>query len=231
MKIRQHQGLGLVFGSALLLAGCGGAATVSVAPSAASSTAAKPSAAASAAVATSAAAKPSAAAGASVAGSAAAKPSAGAGGSAAAGSVSAKPSAAASAAGSASASPVVLTGPAVQPPAGTQITISSPKNGATVPAGDVTVTFTTAIDLVAAAQAKSLNDYHAHALLDVDPTPYLGTDVPVPAATDRIIHTGAKSVTFMNVAPGQHKLTVFLSFGNHTSVKPPVSDSVTFTAQ
>jgi hypothetical protein len=119
----------------------------------------------------------------------------------------------------------------VEPPTGTQIIITSPKNGDIVSPGDVTITYTTAINLVAAAQVRSVNDYHAHLLLDVDATPYLGTDVPLTPSTSRIIHTAAKSVTFNDVIPGPHKLTVFLSFANHVSVKPSVSDSVTFIAK
>jgi hypothetical protein len=105
-----------------------------------------------------------------------------------------------------------------------------------VPAGDVTVAFETPIDLVPGSQAKNFNDYHAHALLDVDATPYLGTDLPVPGASpapavEGIIHTGAKTVTFPNVAPGSHQVVVFLSFANHASLKPAISDAVTFTAE
>jgi len=83
--------------------------------------------------------------------------------------------------------------------------------------------------LVAAADARKLDDYHLHYFLDVDATPYLGTVVPVPLDDARIIHTAATQVSFENVGPGRHTMTVMLSGANHISVNPPISDQTTFT--
>jgi hypothetical protein len=84
--------------------------------------------------------------------------------------------------------------------------------------------------LVPAASATKLDDYHLHYFLDEDAAPYLGTLVPVPMGNPRIVHTAATQLTFDNVPPGSHVVTVMLSGSNHISVIPPVSDQVTFTA-
>jgi hypothetical protein len=109
---------------------------------------------------------------------------------------------------------------------------TAPTSGETVSAGSVMVTVNyTGPQLVAAANATKLDDYHIHYFLDVDPTPYIGTTVPVPMGDPRIIHTAATSVTFDNVAAGSHALAVMMSGGNHISVNPPVAETETFTAR
>lgn len=117
------------------------------------------------------------------------------------------------------------------------VAITAPKDGQTVPAGDVTVSYDVkGVLLVPAASAQKPEDYHVHVLLDVDPSTYVGKDVAVPAASAnpdpaRIIHTAAYSVTFKDVKAGDHSVTVFMTFSTHISVKPPVSASVKFTAR
>jgi hypothetical protein len=83
--------------------------------------------------------------------------------------------------------------------------------------------------LVGVATATKLDDYHVHYFLDVDATPYLGSQVSVPTSDPRIIHTAATQVSFDNVGPGRHVVTVLLTGANHVSVNPPLSDQVTFT--
>jgi hypothetical protein len=108
----------------------------------------------------------------------------------------------------------------------------APTNGQTVNAGSVTAAVSyTGQALVAVANATKLDDYHLHYLLDVDPTPYLGTTVPIPLGDPRIIHTAATSVTFDNVAAGSHTLAVVMTGSNHISVNPPAADKVSFTAR
>jgi hypothetical protein len=85
--------------------------------------------------------------------------------------------------------------------------------------------------LVAAASATKLDDYHLHYFLDENAMPYIGTLVPVPAGNPHIIHTAALQVSFDGVAAGSHTVTVMLSGANHISVAPPLSAQVTFTAQ
>jgi hypothetical protein len=112
------------------------------------------------------------------------------------------------------------------------LTFSAPKDGDTVNTGSVMVSVSySGPPLVAAANATKLDDYHLHYILDVDPTPYIGTTTPVPLGDPRIIHSAATSVTFDNVAVGTHMLAVVLTGSNHISVNPPVAQKETFTAR
>jgi len=111
-----------------------------------------------------------------------------------------------------------------------QVTMTSPTNGATVPGPDVTVTIqVTGTTLVPAANATKLEDMHVHYFLDVDATPYLDGTTPIPAGNPAIVHSGALSNTFSNVAAGPHKVTVVLGLSDHRAVQPPVAPSVSFT--
>lgn len=111
-----------------------------------------------------------------------------------------------------------------------QIVITSPSNGATIPGPDVTVTIqVTGATLVPAASATKLEDLHVHYMLDVDPSPYLPGTTPIPQGNPNIVHSGAMSNTFTNVAPGAHRVAVVLGFSNHTVVQPPVAPAASFT--
>ncbi len=134
---------------------------------------------------------------------------------------------------------IACAAPAANPtprPLGT-ITITAPKAGATVPAGDVVVTYEVSdVALVPAASAQKPEDYHVHAAMDMDTSQWVGTSVAVPAASanpnpSRLIHTAAKTVTFTNVTAGEHTVTVWLSLASHVSVRPPVSATVKFTVR
>ena len=110
--------------------------------------------------------------------------------------------------------------------------LTAPATGETLSAGSVTVSVNySGPPLVAAANATQLNDYHLHYFLDVDPTPYIGTTLPIPLGDPRIVHSGATSVTFDNVAAGEHTLAVVMTGNNHISVNPPVTAKATFTAR
>ena len=117
------------------------------------------------------------------------------------------------------------------------ITITAPKAGATVPTGDVVVTYDVSdVTLVPAASALKPEDYHLHAAMDVDTSTWIGTGIPVPVgvqnpSASRLMHTAAKSVTFTGVAAGEHTVTVWLSLASHVSVRPPVSATVKFTVK
>ena len=101
-----------------------------------------------------------------------------------------------------------------------------------MPAGTLQVTVQyQGPQLVPAANATKLDDYHLHYFLDESAAPYLGTLVPVPMGNPHIVHTAALQVTFDNVTAGSHTLTVALSGANHITVQPPLSDQVTFTVQ
>jgi hypothetical protein len=109
---------------------------------------------------------------------------------------------------------------------------TAPTAGETVNAGSVTVTVNyTGPALVPAANATKLDDYHLHYFLDVDPTPYIGSVVPMPLNDPRVIHTAATTTTFDNVAAGTHALAVVMSGSNHISVTPPMAEKETFTAR
>jgi hypothetical protein len=142
------------------------------------------------------------------------------------------PAASPSPAASPTVNPVTTGSEVVPAPAGAAITITSPAAGATVPAGDVRVTYDVAsATLVAAAEARRVDDLHVHVLLDVDPAPFLGTTTFIPLGVPNIIHTAAKEATLRDVRPGPHTVTVILTGANHVSVTPPVSASTSFTAQ
>jgi hypothetical protein len=111
-----------------------------------------------------------------------------------------------------------------------QVTINSPANGATVTGPDVTVSITVSgTTLVPAAQATKREDLHVHYMLDVDPAPYMSGTTPLPQGNPNIVHSGATSNTFSNVASGSHTVTVLLGYADHTAVQPPVAPSVTFS--
>jgi hypothetical protein len=111
-----------------------------------------------------------------------------------------------------------------------QIVITAPSNGATVPGPDVTVSIqVTGTTLVPAADATKLEDMHVHYILDVDPAPWLSGATAIPMGNPNIVHSGALSNTFSNVAPGAHRVAVVLGLSNHTAVQPPVAPTVSFT--
>ena len=142
------------------------------------------------------------------------------------------PVAAASPSPSPTVNPVTTGSEIVPAPAGATIKITAPTANATLPAGDVRVAYDIgAVTTVPAAEAKKVEDLHLHVLLDVDPATYLGTATFIPLGNPSILHTAAKEVAFQGLRAGQHRITVILTGANHVSVRPPVSDSVTFTVQ
>lgn len=117
------------------------------------------------------------------------------------------------------------------------ITITAPTSGQAVAPGNVTVSYEVSdVTLVPAASAQKPEDYHVHAAMDLDASQWIGKDVVVPTGDAnpnpaRLMHTAAKTLTFANVTAGEHTVTVWLSFANHTSVRPPVSATVKFTVR
>lgn len=117
-------------------------------------------------------------------------------------------------------------------PADVSIRIVSPTSADELAAGPITVSVAyTGPDLIPAAQAKQLDQYHLHYLLDEDASKYLATRTPIPAGVPTVIHSAAKTVTFDNVALGLHALTVIMTGNNHISLSPPVTDSVSFVVR
>jgi hypothetical protein len=76
-----------------------------------------------------------------------------------------------------------------------------------------------------APEAKSLEEGHYHAFLDITPDTAPGKPF---TKGDRIVHTVETSTTFNNVAPGEHIVTVVLGYSDHLAWQPVVENKVTF---
>jgi hypothetical protein len=83
--------------------------------------------------------------------------------------------------------------------------------------------------LVPAANATRLEDLHVHYVLDRDTAPLTAGTAPIPMGDPNIVHSGATTNTFTNVAPGSHTVTVIVGLSNHVAVQPPIAPRVTFT--
>ena len=108
------------------------------------------------------------------------------------------------------------------------VKITSPTNGATIKAPDVTVTIELSdVTLVPPPKATKKEDLHVIYALDVDTKPFLDGTTKLGFAPNRL-HTARTSVTFKDVAPGSHTVQVILVYSDHTPVKPLVTPSVNF---
>jgi hypothetical protein len=112
-------------------------------------------------------------------------------------------------------------------PAGAEVYIVSPKNGAKV-AGPVVVVFGLKGMGIAPAGVKFDNTGHHHLLVDMDVPADLA--VPMPA-TDTLLHFGkGQTQTSLNLAPGKHTLQLVFADLNHIVMNPPlVSKKITIT--
>jgi len=114
-------------------------------------------------------------------------------------------------------------------PAGTEVYLISPKDGAKVQS-PVRVQFGLKGMGIAPAGVKFDNTGHHHLLIDTDPPANMG--IPLPA-TDKIVHFG-KGQTEMSLTlpPGKHTLQLLLADLNHIPHDPPVmSKKITITVQ
>lgn len=117
-------------------------------------------------------------------------------------------------------------------PTGATLKIVSPNAGGTVGLGSVKVNVNyTGPTLVPGPEAKKLDDYHLHYLLDEDANGFVQGARPIPTGNPHIIHSAAREVTFDNVGSGGHTLAVVMSGNNHVPVNPTLIDTVSFTAQ
>lgn len=110
------------------------------------------------------------------------------------------------------------------------VTITSPAEGATLPAGPVTVELSVqGMDIVPAGDTTTGTGHH-HLYLDEDLTP---AGEPVPSVPGRIIHMGdgSASYTFENVGPGEHRIIAVVADGVHVPLRPWVVDTVFVTVQ
>jgi hypothetical protein len=112
-------------------------------------------------------------------------------------------------------------------PAGAEVYIISPKNGATVH-NPVHIQFGLKGMGIAPAGVKFDNTGHHHLLIDTDAPADAGAPLP---ATDKIVHFGkGQTETSITLPPGKHTLQLLLADQNHVPHNPPVmSKKITIT--
>ena len=120
--------------------------------------------------------------------------------------------------------------PAKEPPGddtGTTIEIISPQDGATLPAGDITVTVqVTNFNVVdKQGQANVPGEGHVHFYLDVAAPTTPGKPAIPEGGT--WAHVSGKTYTFTNVPQGTHTIDVELVNNDHTPLNPPQVYAIT----
>jgi|SRR5579872_5409675 len=125
------------------------------------------------------------------------------------------------------AAPVVWSQERTPSPAGAEVYIISPKDGAKV-ASPVVVRFGLKGMGIAPAGVKFDNTGHHHLLIDTDAPADLAAPLP---ATDKIVHFGkGQTETSLTLTPGKHTLQLLLGDATHTPHNPPVmSKKITIT--
>jgi len=104
-------------------------------------------------------------------------------------------------------------------PAGAEVYIIAPKDGAKVHA-PVLVQFGLKGMGIAPAGVKFDNTGHHHLLIDTNPPADLSAPLP---ASDKIVHFGkGQTETTLNLAPGKHTLQLLLADQSHIPHNPPV---------
>jgi len=114
-------------------------------------------------------------------------------------------------------------------PAGAEVYIISPKDGATVK-GPVTVVFGLKGMGIAPAGIKFDNTGHHHLIVDADPPADLSLPLP---ADEHNIHFGkGQTETTLTLTPGKHTLLLLLADSLHTPHEPAVvSKKITITVE
>ena len=112
-------------------------------------------------------------------------------------------------------------------PAGAEVYIVSPKNGASVKS-PVKVVFGLKGMGIAPAGVKFENTGHHHLLIDTDVPADLNAPLPT---SDQVKHFGkGQTETSLELAPGKHTLQLVLGDQNHTPHNPAVvSKKITIT--
>ena len=104
-------------------------------------------------------------------------------------------------------------------PAGAEVYVISPKNGAKVHS-PVRVQFGLKGMGIAPAGVKFDNTGHHHLLVDTDAPANLAAPLPT---TDKIVHFGkGQTETMLTLSPGKHTLQLLLGDMNHVPHDPPV---------
>lgn len=109
--------------------------------------------------------------------------------------------------------------PTHKAPAGAELYIISPTDGATVP-GTFTVRFGLMGMGVAPAGIDKANTGHHHLLIDVDTLPVAG--MPIPADDHHVHFGGGQTETVLTLPPGTHTLQLELGDMNHVPFDPAV---------
>jgi hypothetical protein len=119
--------------------------------------------------------------------------------------------------------------PRTASPAGAEVYIISPKDGATVN-GTFKVQFGLKGMGVAPAGVDMPDTGHHHLLIDVKEQPAMNAPLPT---TDNIRHFGkGQTETELTLAPGQHTLQLLVGDKNHVPLNPPVeSQKITVTVK
>ena len=114
-------------------------------------------------------------------------------------------------------------------PAGAEVYIVSPKDGAKVK-GPVTVVFGLKGMGIAPAGIKFDNTGHHHLIVDADPPADLSLPLP---ADEHNIHFGkGQTETTLTLTPGKHTLLLLLADSLHTPHQPAVvSKKITITVE
>ena len=112
---------------------------------------------------------------------------------------------------------------------GVNVTITSPEEGASIPAGNVTVEVNlTNFTLVEpTGQPNAPGEGHLHYYLDA-PIPTNASAPAIPETGGYVISTNL-SYTWENVTPGEHNLSVQVVHNDHTPLIPLVYDMVNVT--
>jgi hypothetical protein len=109
--------------------------------------------------------------------------------------------------------------PVTQAPAGAEVYIISPSDGATV-GQDVTVRFGLKGMGVAPAGVAKEHTGHHHLLVDVKELPPAGQ--PIPKDDHHIHFGGGQTQATLKLAPGTHTLQLELGDANHVPFDPPL---------
>ncbi len=112
------------------------------------------------------------------------------------------------------------------------IVIVSPQNGATLPAGNVTVTTQVSNFNVVDKQGQPsvVGQGHVHFYMDVTPIPSDPAKPAIPSDPKAAwAHVSGNTYTFVNVPAGMHTFTVQLANNDHTPVIPLATNSIMVT--
>jgi hypothetical protein len=109
--------------------------------------------------------------------------------------------------------------PITKAPAGAEVYIVSPKDGATV-GQEFTVVFGLKGMGVAPAGVKKEGTGHHHLLVDVTELPPAG--LPIPKDEHHLHFGNGQTETTLKLAPGKHTLQLELGDENHVPFDPPI---------